>query len=347
MEAIRLLMTVMEAIRPLMTVFPLALTSGINLYATVCVVGLSIRFEWVRDTPVTLNGLRSPWVIGIAGVLYIIEFIVDKFDFFDNAWDLIHTFIRPVGAVWIALHLLGQADPMIEAIGFLLAGGVALGTHASKAGVRLGVSMEGEPLSTIGVSVGEDVVAVTLAYFALRHPIIASTIAAVIVVLTVIYLPRFVRWGFYMPKVYWARIKSWVTKKPPHDQIPLEHMPLLGHIEPKVFSACKVQKLAGVHGRIGYVSISDDTLSFTYTKWFRHRKWSIGLAEIAAAYVRGGWLVDRVELHFSDAKGKSRLVRFIFTKDRKALFEAISERVGAKDAAVRNADLGVSARVST
>ena len=62
----------METVRTLATLLPLALTSGLNLYATVLVVGLSIRFEWVQNTPATLDVLASWPVIIFSAVLLLV-----------------------------------------------------------------------------------------------------------------------------------------------------------------------------------------------------------------------------------------------------------------------------------
>ena len=93
----------MDAFRTLAILLPLSLTSGINLYATVLVVGVSIRLHWVTDTPANLDVLSSWPVIVCAALLYTIEFVADKIQIVDNIWDIIHTFIRPVGGALIGL----------------------------------------------------------------------------------------------------------------------------------------------------------------------------------------------------------------------------------------------------
>ena len=327
----------MESLRLLMTVFPLALTSGINLYATVCVVGLSIRFGWATETPAALDTLASWPVIVVAGVLYVIEFIVDKFDFLDNVWDVAHTFIRPVGAVWMSLHLLGPAYPTLQVIGCLLAGTTALGAHASKAGARIPISMTGEPASTVGVSLAEDAFAVGLALLAIRYPYAAAAVALIAIILIAIYLPRLVRWALFMPAACFARVRSWFPAPPRDDRVPSDHMPLLGHDVPEMASRCKTRRVPGVSGRTGFLSIGGDTVSFTYRKRFGVRKWTMPLSEIEGAYVRRGWLADRLDLHFHGAKGRARSVLFIFTKDRRTQFQAFANYLHAQETLPRRA----------
>ena len=109
----------MDALRLLVTLLPLSFTAGINLYATVLIVGLAIDLGWVQNPPSGLEALGTPVVIILAGVLYIVEFVADKVQFIDNAWDAAHTFIRPIGAALMGIAALSQADPVIIIIGAL------------------------------------------------------------------------------------------------------------------------------------------------------------------------------------------------------------------------------------
>ena len=49
----------MDTLRLVSTLLPLAVSSGINLYATVLIAGLCIRFGWVQNTPAGLDVLAS------------------------------------------------------------------------------------------------------------------------------------------------------------------------------------------------------------------------------------------------------------------------------------------------
>jgi hypothetical protein len=62
-----------------------AWTSGINLYATVSVLGLLQRFGGVK-LPGGLDVLDNWWIIGVAGGLYIVEFFADKIPYVDSVW---------------------------------------------------------------------------------------------------------------------------------------------------------------------------------------------------------------------------------------------------------------------
>lgn len=150
----------------------LAWMAGFRAYMTVFGLGLAGWAGWA-DLPAGLELAASPWVLGAAGVLTVIEFSADKIPGVDSAWDLVQTVVRiPVGA-WLAA---AAAAPPEEAlgIGWLAAGAAtALGSHALKTGSRLLINTSPEPASNWAASTGED--AATLAGLALlfSHPWLA------------------------------------------------------------------------------------------------------------------------------------------------------------------------------
>lgn len=148
----------MEILSTLGVALGFATLSGINLYLTTFIAGLAIRLNWLdlADKYESLAVLSNPWIIGIAGVLFVIEFFADKIPWLDSSWDAIHTFIRPIGGTLLALAALGEIDPAMAVIASLLSGGTTLITHTAKAGTRLLVNMSPEPVSNIATSLGED-----------------------------------------------------------------------------------------------------------------------------------------------------------------------------------------------
>src|SRR5215207_4967819 len=121
-----------------------AWTSGINLYATVTVLGLLQKFGATK-LPGGLDVLDNWWIIGVAGGLYIIEFVADKVPYVDSVWDVVHTFVRvPAGAI-VAAAALGDFDPTVQVIAFLLGGGLALSSHGAKASLRAAANLSPEP----------------------------------------------------------------------------------------------------------------------------------------------------------------------------------------------------------
>jgi hypothetical protein len=161
-----------------------AVGAGINLYATVLVLGLAARYDWV-DVPGTLEPVGSAWVIGGAAVLYLLEFLADKIPWIDSLWDAIHTLVRPIGAAVIAVAALGPASPGMEVAAGLLGAAIGASTHAAKAGTRLAVNASPEPASNIAVSLLEDGFVVGLVLLLLTHPLLglALAVAALVSVL--------------------------------------------------------------------------------------------------------------------------------------------------------------------
>ena len=164
---------------------PLAFAAGLNVYATIAVIGLSGRFDLV-SLPESLRVFESPWVIGVALTMFAIEFVADKIPWFDSVWDAVHTLIRPVGGAFIAVTALGvNASPAATTIAALVGGSTALTTHLTKAGARAAANTTPEPFSNWLLSFGEDVVAVSISYMALKHPIIALAIAGTLLAIIV------------------------------------------------------------------------------------------------------------------------------------------------------------------
>src|SRR6516164_5009699 len=139
-------------------------SSGLNLYATVATLGLLERFH-VIHLPEKLHVLAHPIVLGFAIGLYILEFLADKVPYLDTVWDFIHTFIRPPAAAVLAYSASAAAPQEWRWAAALLAGGVALTSHSTKASTRAAVNVVPEPFSNWALSLGEDMLAVWLTWF--------------------------------------------------------------------------------------------------------------------------------------------------------------------------------------
>ncbi len=149
----------------------LACLSGVRAYLTVLGVGLAGLTGWV-ELPAALQVTMSPWVLGTAGALTIVEFFADKIPGVDSGWDLLQTLLRvPVGAFLAAATLSG--DGQLGA-GALIAGGtVALLTHGVKSSTRVAINASPEPVSNIGASLTEDVVVAGGIGLVFAHPLLA------------------------------------------------------------------------------------------------------------------------------------------------------------------------------
>ena len=177
----------MNPIETLSLVLGAGFSSGLNLYATIATLGLLERFG-VIHLPPQLQILAHPVVLGIAGVLYLMEFLADKVPYVDSVWQAVHTFIRPPAAALLAFSATAAAPEAWRWGAALLAGGIALTSHGTKASARAAANMSPEPLSNWALSFGEDVLAVWLTWFATAHPVVAIIVVSVLVVISLYLL---------------------------------------------------------------------------------------------------------------------------------------------------------------
>jgi hypothetical protein len=173
--------------------------AGINLYATVAILGLAERFGWVA-LPEQFRVFDNDMVIGAAIVLYIVEFVADKIPWVDSIWDAMHTVIRPIGGAVIAVSTLGDASPTMQGLVALLGGTLATGTHLTKAGTRAAANTSPEPFSNWVLSLVEDVFVLGLSALALKFPIAAAIVVIAVVVMMIwfaVWIVRAIkrRWG--------------------------------------------------------------------------------------------------------------------------------------------------------
>lgn len=159
--------------------------AGLNLYATVAVLGLLARFGHL-PLPPGLQLLAGWPAIGASTALFAIEFFADKIPAFDLVWNALHTFIRVPVAGLLAYRATAQLSPEHQLLATLLGAAVALAAHGGKTAVRAAVTPSPEPLSNITLSLGEDALAIGLTWLATRHPYIAGTLATMLVIIVVL-----------------------------------------------------------------------------------------------------------------------------------------------------------------
>ena len=165
----------------------LSLLSGWRLYLTVFATGVAMHFNLVPlpENLAMLDVLANPWVIGVSALGAVAEFFADKVAWLDSIWDGLHTIIRPVGGALLALAVVDSSDPTWQVIAFLLGGGAALASHATKSTARAAVNTSPEPVSNVIVSTIEDVATGGLLMLAFANPVAALAIAVVLLALAV------------------------------------------------------------------------------------------------------------------------------------------------------------------
>ena len=185
----------MDPIQTLGLALGAGFSSGLNLYATIATLGLLQRFGVIR-LPGSLEVLAHPWIVGMALALYAIEFLADKIPYVDTVWDAVHTLIRPPAAALLAYAASVSAPPEWRWGAALLAGGVALTSHGTKASTRAAANTSPEPFSNWLLSLGEDALAVWLTWMATVHPMATIVIVVALLCLAAVllfYVFRFLR----------------------------------------------------------------------------------------------------------------------------------------------------------
>ncbi len=170
-----------------------AWTSGINLYATVFTLGILQKLGAAK-LPGGLEVLDNWWIIGVAGGLYLVEFVADKVPYFDSVWDVIHTFVRvPAGAILAYSAVTNFENPAIQPIALLLGGGVALSSHGTKTAARAFANLSPEPVSNWTLSIVEDVIAFVGAILAVFAPLIIGAVVLIFLAIFFRFLPKILR----------------------------------------------------------------------------------------------------------------------------------------------------------
>lgn len=179
----------MEMIQQLALAGGLSWASGLRLYLTVFVIGLLAKFGVVH-LPAALEILSNPYILGLTGILTVIEFLADKIPYVDSAWDSIQTFIRiPAGAL-LAMGAINTSDPMIATIAALLGGSLTGITHATKAGSRALINTSPEPITNVATSFGEEGLVLGGGWLALTHPTLFIGVLILFILIMLWLLPK-------------------------------------------------------------------------------------------------------------------------------------------------------------
>jgi len=275
----------------------ISFTSGINLYLTICMVGLAFKLD-VGDK-VGLEGLKAldSWpLIIICGVMFLIEFVADKLPAVDHVWNAVHTFVRPVAAAVIGVLVIGTDQAPAE---WILAGlgaaMVATTTNAAKVGTRVLVAASPEPFSDIILSLAGDGLVLVMAAFAIAYPVPAAIVCLVLLAIIVYLLPLFWRGMVFVLRISWHAIVAIFVRDSvtdaladmgPEDADALAKADLADKKADLVLQA-NVKGLKGAGWlRRGKLILIGSHAVFVYRKWFRWRAAKMPIETIAHARLR-------------------------------------------------------------
>ncbi len=158
----------------------LAYAAGLNLYATVAITGLAVRYGWVQNVPTTIESFGNLAVILLALALYSIEFVATLVPGVASAWETLHSLIRPPAAAVLAAATAWHADPVIVLVAALLGGGLAITTHTTKLGLRYAIDASPEPITNSLANGAELVLVAAVAVGIWHHPLITLALALVV-----------------------------------------------------------------------------------------------------------------------------------------------------------------------
>ncbi|MEW8028692.1 MAG: DUF4126 domain-containing protein [Candidatus Thiodiazotropha sp.] len=208
----------METIDTLALTLGAGWAAGINLYAAVLVLGyLGMTGHVVL--PPGLEVLSDPLVMGIAGIMYFIEFFADKTPGVDSGWDALHTFVRiPAGALLAAGAASGfEVNQAAELAAALVGGTMAAGSHFTKAGTRLMINTSPEPVTNWTASIAEDLAVIGGLWAALNYPLTFIILLVLFIALAIWLLPKIWR----ALKSLFRRIGALFAKEPPPADSPV------------------------------------------------------------------------------------------------------------------------------
>jgi len=169
-----------------------AYAAGINLPATVAVLGVSERVGWIEPLPGVLGVVGNLWVISIAVVIYALEFLVTLVPGLASAWETAQSVIRPPAAAFLAVATAYNLNPVFLVAAGLLGGGLALTTHGTKLGLRYAVDSSPEPVSNGIANMAELGTIASIGIFIWSHPYITLTIAILVLILLILVVRRIV-----------------------------------------------------------------------------------------------------------------------------------------------------------
>jgi len=182
----------MEALNSLGILAGSSWGSGVNLYLTIAALGIAHRMSLIT-LPGNLAMLDQYPVIGLAIILYLVEFVADKIPLIDSIWDSVHTIIRPLGGAALGYLAMGNYGPLAQIPAALASGSIALDSHLTKATTRVAINTSPEPFTNSIASVVEDISVGGMLFLIMGHPVIATILVLVFILLSLWFLKKMFR----------------------------------------------------------------------------------------------------------------------------------------------------------
>jgi hypothetical protein len=306
-----------------------AFASGLNLYATIAILGLSSRLHLIHQLPVELRGLENGLVIGSAILLFLIEFVVEKIRYAGAVWDAVHTIVRPFAAALLAVVALETMPWQVKLAGAVASAAVAFGAHSSQAGLRVMIAnsrFTGRWAITLTTLV-IDAMAVGLAATTLLHPEFALWLVAAALALSILVGPRLWRAAGFGAESVVRRVRRFFGRQGWRSREALPRMirsvvpaPDLGCSPPRGARAAAVGVPGAGAYRTGWLVVDGTTSAFVYRSFISARR--IELPAFGDTRIDHGPLSD--SLHFNTGK---RPFTLLLLKDGPSAEQALAELI--------------------
>ncbi len=182
----------MDSFSALAQALGVAYAAGINVPATVAMLGVAQQRGWIGHLPAGLDVVGNTWVIALAGGLYLIEFIITLVPGLASVWETVQSVIRPPAAAVLAAATVYDLNPVMIVPAILLGGGLALTTHGTKLGLRYAVDASPEPVTNGLANLAELTTIASIALAVWNHPYLTLSVALGLLVLLILLVRRIV-----------------------------------------------------------------------------------------------------------------------------------------------------------
>ncbi len=179
----------------------LAAAAGLNAYIPLLLLGLLARFTDIVALPSAWAWLENEWVLGVVGILLVLEFIADKVPAVDSVNDFVQTAVRPASGGIVFGSGTAASTPAVPDPSTLFTSdawvpvvigiAIALAVHLAKAALRVVATAALAGFASPVLSVGEDIASIGLALSAILLPVLV----VIVLVALVIGGVRLVRWS--------------------------------------------------------------------------------------------------------------------------------------------------------
>ncbi len=287
-----------------------SLACGLNLYATIALLGIASRFDWIQLPP-SLVGLEQWILIGGAAALMLAEVVASAIPYIDTTWEAVHTLIRPVAAMSLAFFALESLPWPVQVLGALVAAVAALASHSAKVGLRL-ILTTSRPLRLL-FSAAEDLAAVTLAILALALPAVALVVVIVSLGLLAWVGPGLWRATAFAARAIVSRLRGFFDGRgwrEPQElpaalrqllRAPEEGLPL-----PRAARAALTSRATGLY-RNGWLVVDRGSACFLFRSPLRPHRHRLSRPEDAT--IHHGLLADVIEMQTGDVSATLHLLK--------------------------------------